>query len=143
MRGFTLLEMMLSVALLSLVFGMSYTLYTNVAYQNELDQAARSSQALLRKAALYSGAVNDDSQWGVRFMPTEAVLFKGGSYAARDTVYDEVVSLEGAATGGDLEYVFNKVSGEPEAPGITTLSNQATAESLQIIVNEKGLITVE
>lgn len=142
MRGFTLLEMLLSVALLSIIFGMSYALYPNLAYQEELDVAVRSSQALLRRAAALASASEGDSPWGVRFESSTAVLFKGTSYAGRDTAYDETLLLEGIEVSGTGEYVFEKVSSEPITSGTTTLLHTA-GESKAIIVNEKGRITIE
>jgi prepilin-type N-terminal cleavage/methylation domain-containing protein len=142
-RGFTLLELLLSVALVGIVFGMSVVLYQNVPYQNDLDIAVQSAREVLLEASRYAAASYDDSEWGAYFMTGSATLFKGSSYNTRDVSFDETVDLSGIAVSGSSEYVFNKKTGYPIEMGVTMFTAPATGENITIDVNEKARIEIQ
>lgn len=142
-RGFTLIEILLSVALVALMFGMSSVMYQNVQYQNDLDIAVQSSRELLLEASRYAAASYDDSLWGVHFVTGTAVLFKGTSFDARDASFDETLDLFSVSVSGNNEYVFNKKTGYPTGAGQTTFTSPATGESMSIDVNEKARIDIQ
>ncbi len=142
-RGFTLIEILLSVALVSIVFGMSYVMYQSVPYQNDLDIGVQASRELLVEASRYAAASYDDSEWGVSFVTGTAVLFKGTSYDARDPQFDETIDLFSISVSGQNEYVFRKKTGYPTVVGVTTFTSPATGESKSIDVNEKARINIQ
>ncbi|OGC81065.1 hypothetical protein A2943_02020 [Candidatus Adlerbacteria bacterium RIFCSPLOWO2_01_FULL_51_16] len=143
MRGFTLFEILLSVALLTVIFGFSYILFGALSYQNELFTSTRSLQEMLRRASLYASNGAGDSSWGVQLQESKAVLFKGTSFAGRDEAFDETVALQNIEVSGTTEYIFEKLFGVPQVSGDTTLASGAIDETRTITVNEKGAISVE
>jgi hypothetical protein len=122
---------------------MSYVLHTNVAQSGQMDATMRTGEALLHKAMYLSSGVEEDSSWGVQFDQPLMTLFKGDSFSGRDTVYDENVELPDFELSGDLEYVFEKVTGLPVAAGTVTFTNEYTGEVRSLTVNAKGQITIE
>lgn len=139
-RGFTLLELLLSVAILTLITGLSLPVYESFVRRNDLDLTTQSVAAAVRRAETYARGVNGDTTWGIRVQSNEVVLFKGASYAARDTAFDEKVSLPGTVTPSGLsELVFAKLTGAPSATGTITLAS-TTNDTRTITVNAKGMV---
>lgn len=141
-RGFTLIEVLLSVAIISLITGMSLPILTSFNDRNDLDLTTQSIVSQLRRAQTYSRGVNGDSQWGVYAQNSNAILFKGSSYATRDTSYDEPTAISPAITvTGPSEFLFAKLDGAPNTTGSLTLTNTNTNETRTITINAKGMVS--
>ncbi len=92
-QGFTLIEMLLSVATIGILASMSMPVYQSFQNRNDLDIAATSIAESLRRGEVLAQAVDGDSEWGVRVLSGSVVLFKGTSYSLRDTAYDEIFEV--------------------------------------------------
>lgn len=139
-RGFTLIEMLLSVGIIALLAGMSLPLYQSFDTRNELDITAQSLASALRRSQVYARGANDDSQWGVRIQSGAITLFKGASFAGRDATYDEVTVVSpSTAVSGMSEVLFVKLSGAPNTTGSVTLTN-VNNETRTVTINAKGMV---
>lgn len=137
--GFTLLEALLSFLLISIMAGLSLPFYMSLQTRNDLDVTAQSVASMLRRAQIYSRAVNYDSQWGVGLQPDAVVLFKGASYASRDASQDEIIYLPGQiGVSGVTEVVFAKDTASPNATGSIVLQDQNNTRT--ITLNAKGMV---
>lgn len=140
-RGFTLIEMMLSVGIITLIAGMSLPVYGAFQARNEIDIAAQGIVEALRRAQMYSRGMQNDSQWGIEVQSTAVTLFKGGVFASRDSTYDEATTIPAAITvGGLTEILFTKLTGMPATTGNITLSN-ANGDTRTVTINAKGMVT--
>lgn len=140
MRGFTLVEMLLSVSIITLLVGLSVPVYATFVGRNDLDVTRQSLVEALRRAQTYARAVEGDSTWGVAILSSQAVLFKGASYATRDAAFDEIIPMEGNVTNSGGEIVFSKLSGTPNASASTTLTQTTTNDSRTVTINAKGMV---
>lgn len=141
-RGFTLIEVLLSVAIISLITGMSLPILASFNDRNDLDLTAQGIVSQLRRAQTYARGTNGDSQWGVHAQNGGAVLFKGSSYATRDTSYDEPTTISPTVTVTGLsEFLFAKLDGTPSTTGSVTLTNTNTNETRTITINAKGMVS--
>ncbi len=139
-QGFTLLELLLSVAILTLLTGLSLPVYESFVRRNDLDITTQSVALDVRRAETYARAVNGDSTWGMEFLSSSVVLFKGATYATRDSTYDETVPLPGSVTlSGTSEIVFAKLSATPSVTGSVTFSS-TTNDTRTLTVNAKGMV---
>lgn len=139
--GFTLLEVLLSVAAIAIIAGISIPFYQSFQVRNDLDITANTWVQTLRRAQVLSQSVDGDTTWGVKVQSASLTLFKGASYAARATSSDEVFNVPTSITpSGITEVVFNKFSGFPQTTGTTTLT-ASTAEIRIININAKGTLT--
>ena len=139
-RGFTLLELLLSVAIISLLAGLSLPVYRTLLSKNDLDISATVTASSLRRAQTLSQAVDGDITWGVKIQSGSIVLFKGSSYAARDTTFDETFDVPTTISmSGTTEIVFAKFTGFPQTTGVINLSTESDARSVSI--NEKGTVS--
>lgn len=139
-HGFTLLELLLSVAIIGLLAGLSLPVYRTLIKKNDLDIAAATIASSLRRAQILSQAVDGDTTWGVKAQDGSIVIFKGTSFAARDANFDETFEVPTTiGIGGTAEYVFSKFTGLPLPTGTINLSTESDTRSVSI--NEKGTVS--
>lgn len=139
-RGFTLVEMLLSVSIITLLVGLSVPVYATFVGRNDLDVARQGVVESLRRAQTYARAVEGDSTWGVSILSNRAVVFKGASYAARDTAFDENIIFGGGVSSTAGEVVFAKLSGTPNTVGGITLTQTSTNDTRMVNINAKGTV---
>ena len=139
-KGFTLIEIMLVVALMIVIGSISVPVYQSFQVKNNLDVATYTIVQTLRRAQVLSQSGVGDETWGVHIESGSAVLFKGANYASRDISTDEVFEIStNIAPTGIADIVFSKLLGEPQTTGdiILTTSNNDTKT---ITINAKGTV---
>ncbi len=140
-NGFTLIEMLLSISIIAMLAGLSLPVYLSYNNRNDLTIATETTANALRRAQIYSRGVNSDSQWGVAVQSGSITLFKGTSYAARDTTYDETVSVPSQITPSGLsEVVFSKLGATPSTTGSISLTSASLNQTRTVSVNAKGMV---
>jgi len=93
MRGVTLLEIILVVALVSFLASSAIPVYRSVQALNDLDTASSLLAQSLRVAQIFSQSVRGDVAWGVHLEAGRIIVFKGSSFALRDSNFDEVFEI--------------------------------------------------
>lgn len=140
MRGFTLIEMLLSVSILATLAALSLPVYQSFYNRNELDITAQNLASAFRRAQTYARAGHNDSQWGVEIQPAAITVFKGSTFGSRDTSYDEVTVMSGTSVGGLGEVLFDKLTGAPTSTGSVTLTS-VNNETRTVTINAKGMVS--
>lgn len=147
MRGFTLIELILVVALMALIGGMSAPFFQSFQVSSDLYTYTDTITRTLRRAQVQSIAGQNANSWGVYFdtAANTITLFYGNSYAIRDQSYDEVTkvpnSFDFTTTFSD-EIFFTIYSGSPSSVGSVTLTDQ-NGGSETVTINTLGLIDVQ
>lgn len=140
-RGFTLIEVLLSVAILTLLTGISLPVYESFARRNDLDVKTQTVVSAIRRAENYARHMRQDSAWGVEVLSTGVTVFKGSTYASRDQSFDEITPISGTTTvSGVSEIIFAKMTAAPNTTGTITLSSTAN-DTRAIVVNAKGMVS--
>lgn len=140
-RGFSLVELLLSITILGMMAGLTWPVYQSYQQRNDLDVTAQSIADGLRRAQTYARSGNGDSVWGVRILSNSAVLYRGATYASRNTAYDEPTSIPSAFTVGGLSDIsFAKFTAAPSATGSITLT-AGSNNTRTITINEKGMVS--
>lgn len=140
-HGFTLVEMLLSVAIISILVGTSLPVYVSFQTRGDLEIATQSIADMLRRAQTYTRGVSGDSQWGVAVQSGSATLFKGASFATRDATYDETTVISpNTAVSGLSQVVFTKLTAAPSTTGTITLTAN-TNDVRTITINAKGMVS--
>lgn len=138
--GFTLLEVLLSITAISIIAGIGIPVYQSFQNRNELSIAATTFAQTMRRAQVLSQAVDGDTTWGVHVANGSITLFRGASYVARNGTYDEVTTMPTSiTTSGVQDYVFSKLTGDPQAIGTLTLTS-SNNEVITLTTNEKGMV---
>lgn len=139
-KGFTIIEMMLSIAVIAIIAGIGTPIYQSTQVRNDLENASVAYAQSLRHAQILSRAMDGDTSWGVKIQSGSIVLFKGVSYATRDNTFDEVSDVPTSITpSGVTEIVFTKFTGLPATTGTLTLTSSLN-DIKTITINEKGTI---
>jgi prepilin-type N-terminal cleavage/methylation domain-containing protein len=139
-KGFTLIELSLVVAIMSVVAGLSVPIYQSFQVKNSLDVTTNIIVQELRRAQTLAQSASEDSNWGVNASSGNIILFKGGDFSSRDTSFDETFDVSTAVSfSGVTEIIFSKIYGEPQPNGTITLT-AANNDSKSIVINSKGMI---
>jgi len=137
--GFTLLELILVVALISITSAIVAPVYFSAKSADDLDNSANALASSLRKAQLLSMAVEGDSSWGVKLINENVVIFKGVDYLSRDSAWDEIFKVNKNIKNSGLdEVVFSKLYGQPNLNGDIYLTDGNKNKILNI--NSLGVI---
>ena len=137
-RGFTLLEVLLSITAIAVIAGIGIPVYQSFQNRNDLDIAAVTFAQALRRAETLAQSVDGDISWGVTAQSGSITLFKGGSFSGRDSSFDEVFEMPTSITpSGISEVVFAKFTGLPQTTGSLTLTS-ANNETRTVVINAKG-----
>jgi prepilin-type N-terminal cleavage/methylation domain-containing protein len=138
--GFTLLEVLLSVAIIGIISGIGIPVFQSFQVSNDMGVTTSTVIQTLRRAQLLAQANDRDSQWGIKAQSGSITLFKGDSYIARDTSADEVYTTPASLQySGLTEVVYSKLFGIPTPTGTLTITS-ANNETSQIVVNAKGMV---
>lgn len=141
-RGFTLIELLLVVAIVAILGVSGSAIGQRFLVSNYLENKTQELSAALQTAQLNAMSGKEDSQWGVSVVGSETVLFKGSSYAARDTAFDTSYKIPSSISVTQDEVVFSQVSGEPDATATYALvANDGSSQT--VTVNEVGVVNVE
>lgn len=139
-KGFTMIEILLSFAIIGIIGGMTMPMYRTFMIRNDLDVAVSTVAQNLRRAQALAVSSDGDMTWGLHVGVGGILIFKGPSYVLRNDMFDENTSMPTSIVPSGLtEVVFSKVTGIPQATGTFILTSQANEERT-ITINEKGTI---
>ncbi len=140
LSAFTLLEVLLSIAIIGVLTVISIPVSRTLQVRNDTDVAVAVAVQDFRRAQVLAQAVDGDNTWGVHAQTGSITFFKGASYAARDANFDEIFDLPNSIIFSGLqEVVFAKLTGYPQTTGTLTLTTSA-GDVRNISINAKGTI---
>lgn len=137
--GFTMVEVLLVLMMFTAVAAISIPLSIDYQQRGDIDMAQATFSQGLRRAQQLSMSGEGNSAWGINAVSGKITVFKGATYATRDTTYDEDYSLSTAVVmTNQLEYDFAKTTGLPAQTGTATFTNGAYQKT--VTVNAKGVV---
>jgi prepilin-type N-terminal cleavage/methylation domain-containing protein len=138
--GFTLVEMLVALAILTLLAGISASVWYSFRTQSGTNAASATIVEVMQRAELASEAMDNDSAWGVHIASSTVTLFEGASYASRTTSADLSFDLAGATVSGLTDITFSKMTGYPQQTGTLTVTEPNGAGEA-ISIDATGAIT--
>lgn len=139
LNAFTLVELLLVIALISVIMGLSIPAYTGFQRGQEVDSSLVFVRRAIRTAQLNAKASKLDNNWGVYMSNNNIVVYSGDDHASRATGEDIVFNLPASVSlSGTNEINFSKYTGEPNQTASITLT--VAGQNRNIDVNEKGFI---
>jgi len=149
-RGFTLIEMIIVIALISVLAGVGSMTFSGVRSRKVFEGDVSQIATDLRWTMTRSSAQESGEQWGMRFDNPAGdgndfyEIWMGASYATGTVVsrvqLDVSVAFSNPASGSTKDVIFLKSTGLPTASstiGLTSLSGNSTAT---IEINSQGRI---
>lgn len=145
-KGFTLLEIVLVVAISAVILGI--VLFSFAGYRNReiLKSTTLQVVSILRDARAKTLVAEGDSVYGVHFDVDQIILFTGSSYSP-NSISNETTTIPsaiGLATTslGATDVVFNRLSGEPSVTGEIYIYRLAEPQaSTTVTINGAGIIS--
>lgn len=150
MRGFTLIEFLLTLAMIVILVGATLPLYTNLQVSAQLNENTDQLTQTLRLARVRAIERLNNEQHGIYFNIDQNgqdsyTLFQGSSYASRNAAYDRTVTLDStlaltsSLSDGSDEMVFTRTRGKPSTTGTLTFTH-ATYGSRTLSINAAGTV---
>lgn len=151
LTGFTLIEVIVSVAVLMILFLVMVEGFVLLPKKSDLRNSAEEITSILRLAQSKTVSSNLNSRYGVYFnntvFPNSYTLFKGSDYASRDVLADKVYFLPSAVEffsidfQGGSEVVFNRLTGFADNWGSVSVELTEDASSNKsVYVNNLGVV---
>ncbi len=153
-RGFTILETLFSLAIISLVLIISLGGFQNYQRRTNIGSAVHQLLSYVERARVLSTVRYASARYGIHFDQNQYVLFKGPTYQAGASG-NEVRTLTGFrfadpnvfanGTGGSThDVVFKALSGETINTGTIRLESTADVSLFRLItINALGTVTVQ
>ncbi len=139
-NGFTLVELILTIALMVTSMAIAAPVFQSFLFQNQVELALDSSVRAVRYAQLLSTESTENSGWSVNFQPSVITVYLGNDFNLRDPVYDITFSVDSSiALSGLANISFTAISGTTTNTGNITVSKNSESKSFSI--NERGTIT--
>ncbi len=141
MRGITIIETLIVLGIIGILVGSGIPSLRMFISQTNAQDATMIYVQMLRRAQSLSTSGYNNSAWGVAIATSSVTLFKGTSFATRDTSFDELYTPSAELyVSGLSEVMFATYTGLPTAAGTTTIDTDNTLPK-NILINEKGTIT--
>jgi prepilin-type N-terminal cleavage/methylation domain-containing protein len=145
-RGFTIIEVIISVALILSAAVIAIPFMSGTLSRNELDVAVQRAHDFLTEARSSAFSGYGDGKFGVHFETGAVEYFIGDSYSAGapDNVtyslpgFVEITNISISDSGNEI--IFSSVSGAPNQAGSVTFTD-STGETGTIVVNVYGTIS--
>lgn len=116
MKGFTLLEIVITTSILVLIGAIALVSFTNSRNIRDLNATGINILSILQSAQSKTLASESDSSWGVHLEQGRYVLFKGSSFASATSTQEyilpsalEIVIINLAGGGADI--IFDRLTG--------------------------------
>lgn len=138
--GFTLLEVLISVAVVTVLAGISIPIYRSLEVRSDLDFAVNVIVGSLRRAQVLAQAAANDSSWGVNISQGAVTLFSGSDFLSRDSEWDEVfVISDTIAPSGLSQVTFGRFLGFPGVSGDVVLA-ALSGDTRTITISDRGIV---
>lgn len=145
-HGFTLIEMIATIAVLGIIVALSVTSFINFNKREALEQETGKIVALLSEARAQTMSAKGGSDYGVHFEAQKAVLFKGSVYnVGADTnrvqMLNSAVKISSIAFAqGGSDVVFKKLTGGSTKSGtITIVSVRDSTDTKTVTIATTGI----
>lgn len=141
-KGFTLIELMIAIALIIMFSGLTLPVGFNFYQESTLNDQARNLENSLRRAQAMAMTGRGESNAGVKIEEGQYTIFEGESFGERRGEADITIPFPIAlSTSGTDEIVFQKLTGLPTFPeeerSIIIIFG---ANSQEITINSQGKI---
>ncbi len=138
MKGFTLVEVLLSIALVSIIAGFSVPFFNSFLYRSEVENATTLTITSIRSANILARSQKNDSNWGVYLSGNSVTIYSGNDYVSRDVTLDQVYSFDGVSFSGNNEVNFVKFSGIPNTSATINVNGEVNSDV--ITINSLGIV---
>lgn len=140
MKGFTLIEIILVIAIMIILAGITMPVVADYLRQEEVAKSVDMFYLKIKEARDLAINQVDDSSFGIAITNSSFTLFKGDGYSNRDISEDFVYVMPAQVTISGLpEINFSKVTGKSSSA--TTYTIYDKDKQYKISVDSEGFIS--
>src|SRR3989344_5087517 len=138
MKGFTLLEILISIAVISVVTVLIVSGFSSFRESARLNEAQSQILGILRDARNRTLSSEKNTQYGVHFENSRAVLFLGsfynsGSASNEPYLFPPTTRISEIGFGGPVDVIFTRLSGSASASGTVTIESISNTSKIKTI----------
>jgi prepilin-type N-terminal cleavage/methylation domain-containing protein len=149
-KGFTLLEMMIAIAIFMMIASLVLTAFSNFRARETLNASLEKVLAGFSRARLDSISSRGDSLYGVYILSNEVIYFKGASFPGLNDANNVIFTLPApieianiSLNGGGSTVVFQHITGKTTNYGTFSVRVRSdTSISKLITVNQSGAVSL-
>jgi prepilin-type N-terminal cleavage/methylation domain-containing protein len=140
--GFSLLEVLLTIAVLSILMSVSFGLYSNFSQGIELESAAKTIISDLKNARAKSMAGEDGFKWGIHFVNATSSYYEffetptdyfSSSSTIRETTYlPGIIIFSVPPSASSTDIIFDRILGTVATSTSITISSQGTPRVINV-----------
>ena len=145
--GLTIIEIMIAVSVVVVLAALSFQVFNVFIKRQALDKDTQKIVSMLKEARSATLASRANSVYGVHFVATRTVMFKGTVFIESDSNNRELSlnpRVQITATnlnGGGSDIIFDRLTGATDQYGSVTLSLVASTSITKIIsIEETGIV---
>ncbi|MFM2393442.1 MAG: hypothetical protein RLZZ546_1424 [Bacteroidota bacterium] len=139
MKGFSIVEILVSLSIFSVFIAISFASYTQLEkffYQRSAEEEIRTVLDRARNLAI---GINNGNGWSFRIEGDKAMIFLGNNYSSRDVGHDEFYDLPAKTTATTTSDIyFNPMTGFISSSATTTIS--VSGSSTSVTISKYGII---
>jgi prepilin-type N-terminal cleavage/methylation domain-containing protein len=145
-KGLSVIEIIVAVAILSSLLTISLYSFFALNRRSAIDVSETKIKSVLSEARSKTLAGDAGTKYGVHFASSSITLFPSNTYSPDSplnvvTQLDSKVTISNISiTGGGLDIIFNRLTGETSQPGTITITGQ---DDIQKIITVYGTGIVE
>ena len=141
MKGFTLIEIILSVGLIGIVSTAIVPSYSKLINSNGLESETSKIKENIRYARSIAKSGKYSDNYGVYFQASRYTLYSGSDYGTRDTSTEKIFEINDRLELSNYDEInFEMDTGLPDVTGTLKITNTANENSTTLEVNKLGLI---
>ena len=145
--GLTIIEIMIAVSVIVVLATLSFQVFNVFIKRQALDKDTQKIVSMLKEARSATLASRANSVYGVHFVATRTVMFRGTVFIESDSNNRELSlnpRVQITATnlnGGGSDIIFDRLTGATDQYGSITLSLVASTSITKIIsIEETGIV---
>ena len=142
--GYTVIELLVIVALNILVAGFIFTGFVNYSNEQRFNTTVSEIKSHFKETRQKTTAAETNSQFGIYFATSSLIVFEGPSYS--NTKLENVIyrypdfSISPQLSASTSAVVFARLTGKPSATGTIMISNSRSGSVRNLVITNSGLI---
>jgi len=147
-KGFTLLEILIVLAILASILGISLQVLQNLYQDSALKAGASEVYGALVSARSDTLSAQNDMVYGVRISTSTVTRFSGVTYTPGNSTnkvyaFEKGVLATSSLIASGTNIIFERLTGQPSATGTIYIRDIQGAGTTTIVIHASGLIEYE